>query len=97
MPDKSAFMYESTAEIIRTALEVAFNAGEISDDDYTDATWTLNGVPRNAACEGRGFHTSPAHVCDPEPDDDKRAMRNESLPIEQRREAFRRHNRRQST
>lgn len=66
MSDRQVFMYGATGEIIRTALEVAFSEGAITDDDVTDVVATLDGVPRNAACPGRTFHRFASHVCDPE-------------------------------
>lgn len=66
MRDGQVFMYEATAEIIRSAVEVAFNEGAITDDDVTDVIESLTGVPRNAACPGRTFHRFASHVCDPD-------------------------------
>lgn len=68
MSDQPVFLYEATAEIIRTALESAFEQGTITDDDFTDVIESLNGVPRNVVCPGRTFHRFASHVCDPDAD-----------------------------
>lgn len=65
MPDREIFVYESVAEILRNSVYIAYESGELTDEEYVDAIKTLNGVPRNAACAGRTFHNDPQHVCDP--------------------------------
>ena len=63
MPD--LYIHPSTLGALRDAVYAAYEAGELSDEDYSDAITTLKGVPRDVKCKGRTFHRNPAHVCEP--------------------------------
>lgn len=60
-------IHRATLKRIIDACYAAYEAGELSDEDYSDVMSTLRkGVPQDVLCEGRAFHRNPGHVCDPE-------------------------------
>lgn len=57
---------DATLAKLRDAVYEAYEFGELSDEDYSDAIMTLKGIPRDAACPRRFAHLHPSHVCDPD-------------------------------